>query len=221
MLIIGYNYGENLALQVFHTTGSWVLTFIGSLFLIGISVLVFKAKIFDNGLDQCSECVSEKKAKRVSCITCGRLLQLKRRKINKADLIKIGTVITLVVLFLSIQAPVFAITKTPANIVVDTPSGQTASTAIFPNPPNYILKFDGRDTDFEEASQQDMSLSYVYYPEKAILDPIWVNLEIASARSSLHRWEVCLYDNALRLGQTPRANLLELTDIQIGKNRNQ
>ena len=218
ILIIGYNYGENLALQIFHLLGSWVLTFMGTLLLLVIAEKIFKTKIFGDNPGKCLECASPKEEKRISCLRCARIFKPKNIKIHKSDLLKIASTITIVVLFLSIQAPVFAMTQTPANIIVNTPTGQTASTDIFPNPPNYLLDFVSRDTEFEEISQQDMSLSYIYSPEKANLRPIWVNLEIASTRSSLHRWEVCLYENVLNLGQVPIVDLIELTDIQIGEN---
>jgi hypothetical protein len=113
---------------------------------------------------------------------------------------------------------VFAITQTPANIIINTPTGQTASTEIFPNPPNYLLEFNYRDSVFEQTSQQDMALSYIYYPEKADLKPIWVNLEIASTRASLHRWETCLINFPLSQGRKPAATQIELADIQMNEN---
>lgn len=218
ILIIGYNFGENLALQFFHLIGSWVFTFIGTLLLLVISEKILKTKIFSNTREKCLECGSQKEEKGISCQRCGRILKPKNIQIRKSDLIKTVATITLVVLFLSIQAPVFAITQTPANIIVTTPTGQTASTEIFPNPPNYLLEFENRDTVFEETSTQDMSLMYIYYPEKANLQPIWVALEIAPTRTSLHRWETCLYDWTISQGRIPQVTLIELYDIQMNEN---
>lgn len=219
ILIIGYHYGESTALQVFHLLGSWVLTFTGTLLLLVVSEKILKTRIFGNTHKACQECTSPTEQNRVSCSECGRIIKPKNTHIRKSDLLKVAATITVVVFFLSIQAPVFAMTQTPANIIINTPTGQqTVSTEILPNPQNYLLRFNYRDPAFEETSQQDMALSYIYYPEKADLKPIWVNLEIASKLSSLHRWETCLINYPLSQGITPSATKIELTDIQVNEN---
>jgi len=218
ILIIGYHYGENLALQVFHLLGGWVLVFIGTLLLLFISEKILKTRIFSNTPEKCPECSPPARTDKFSCFRCGRILQYKKAQLSKGGILKIVAIIAAVGFFLSIQAPVFAMTQTPANVIVNTPTGQTISTEILPDPPNYQLSFDYRDTDFEELSQIDMAIAYIYYPEKANLNPIWVSLEIASIKSSLHRWETCLINWPLSHGQKPRVTQIELTDIQMSEN---
>jgi len=134
------------------------------------------------------------------------------------DLIKIAALAIVVAVLLSIQAPTFALTQTPTNVIVSAPTGEVLSTEILPNLPDYQLEFDYRDTEFEKIANQDMSIAYLYYPEKADLKPIWATIEIASQISSLHKWELCLIEYPLNQGSAPKAIKLELTDIQISAN---
>lgn len=218
ILIIGYHYGETLALEVFHLLGGWVLIFIGTLLLLFISEKILKTRIFGDAPEKCPQCASPAEADKASCFKCGKILQYRKAQLRKSGIFKIVAIIAVLGFFLSIQAPVFALTQTPANIIVNTPTGQTISTEILPDTQNYSLSFDYRDTDFEELAQIDMALAYIYYPEKANLRPIWVTLEIAAIRSSLHRWETCLINWPLSHGQKPRVTQIELTDIQMNDN---
>jgi exosortase len=218
ILLLGYQFGENLALQVFHSLGGWVLLFIGTLLLLAVSEKIFKTKISEKNKDTCPDCLNERKNSRKICFTCGRIIKPPSIHIQRKDIIKIFTLAAIVVVLISIQAPAFALTQTPKNVIVSAPTGESMSTEILPNPPNYQLDFLYRDTEFEELSQQDMSIAYAYYPEKANLEPIWVTLEIASQLTSLHRWEICLVQNPLRQGWDLKVVQLELTDIQISQN---
>jgi hypothetical protein len=133
-------------------------------------------------------------------------------------MLKVAGAITIIALFLSIQAPVFAMTRGPADILVNTPSGQTAYTEILPTTSDYVVNFAYRDTEFEEFAKQDLSIAYIYLPRKAHLETIWVTLEIASARTSLHRWEACLVSYPLSQGWKPQVVQLQLEDIQLSEN---
>jgi exosortase len=46
ILLIGYHYGEETALQAFHLLGGWILIFLGTLLLLAISEKIFKMRIF-------------------------------------------------------------------------------------------------------------------------------------------------------------------------------
>jgi hypothetical protein len=59
---------------------------------------------------------------------------------------------------------------------------------------NYSLAYVMRDVEFERYAKQDLSLIYSYVPDNRSEDTIWVMLEIASIRSSLHRTEACLME---------------------------
>jgi hypothetical protein len=131
--------------------------------------------------------------------------------------VKITGIFLLLVVFLSIQAPVFALTESPAQVLIQTPTGsEHANVEILPQISDYNLEFVYRDTNFEEMSGQDMSLVYVYDSEDG--PSVWVSVEIAKIRSSLHRWEACLVIYPLLEGLTPSVTQLDLREIQIQEN---
>jgi len=80
ILGIGYNYGEDLALQVFHSVGATVLMFVGTLILLAITEKVFKKP---KPSEPCPTCNPfPKNFAQSSCLNCGRLLKYPKTKIN-------------------------------------------------------------------------------------------------------------------------------------------
>ena len=217
ILAIGYNFGETLALDVFHLFGGWVLVFIGTLLLLIVAEKVFKTAIFENKTKKCPACNLPTKPKDF-CFTCGRILNPARLLSHRKDIIKIVAIIAIVAVFLSIQEPVFAITESPVDILVNQPSGQITTSGIFPTTSNYLPEFAYRDTEFEELSGQDLSLAYVFFPRTATAQQLWVSLEIASTRDALHRWETCLINYPLSRGWKPNVLQIELFDKQLTDN---
>jgi exosortase len=218
ILLIGYHIGENLALQVFHLLGGWVLVFLGTLLLLFTSEKILKTQILATNQKKCLKCNPNLQSNQNFCSECGRVLKPATVEIHKTDIIKIITTITCVILLLSIQAPVFALTQRPAIVTTDTPTGQQATTEIFPEIPDYNLQFAYRDTEFEQTAHQDMALAYLYTPKNGSNQPIWVSLEIAPTRVPLHRWETCLINWPLRQGFSSYAVQIELRDIQLAEN---
>ena len=131
---------------------------------------------------------------------------------------KIAAIAFSVILLLSIQAPVFALTEGPAQIIIQTPVGEQGNTQILPQIQGYTLQFIYRDKTFEQRAKQDASLLYAYIPIDKTKVPIYVAVEIAATRSSLHRWEACLITYPLTHGYQPKVTQLELKDIQILQN---
>jgi len=218
ILMLGYYFGETLALEIFHLTGSLILIFIGTILLLIIAEKLFKAQVFRSVQLECPKCNPKVKNENEFCMECGRILKSFSIKINKFDVAKMAIVSFTVVLLLSIQAPVFALTKATPIIVTNTPYGPQASTEILPQIPEYNLFFYYRDTEFEEKAKQDMSLVYMYLPRNETYEPVFVAIEIASTRSSLHRWETCLITWPLSKGYQPRVTQLELKDIKLNEN---
>ena len=217
MLLLGYFYGETLAIQVFHLLGGWILIFLGTLLLLTVAEIAFKTRIFTGPQEKCGDCSAAAEPVTDSCYTCGRLLKPAIIKFTKTDALKIATVILAVALLMSVQAPVFAMTEA-LGIMVTTPTGEQVMTEILPELRQYDLHFPIRDTDFEARAKQDMTLEYLYTSKDGSLEPVWVTLEIASTRSSLHRWETCLITWPLSKGYQPKVNRVELTDIQLVQN---
>jgi exosortase len=217
ILGLGYHFGENLALQVFHLLGGWALTFVGTLLLLFISEKILKTQIFAKRSKECPECYPKSQTNSAFCHTCGKLLKPKKIRIRKSDMAKIPIIITTVLLLLLIQAPVFALSQGPASINLNTPTGMQESAEILPNIPDYSLEFEYRDTEFEEIAHEDMALSYVYNPMNTSLHSVWVSIEIASSMDSLHRWETCLVEYPLSEGYS-RVSQIELNDVQLTEN---
>jgi hypothetical protein len=92
-------------------------------------------------------------------------------------------------MLLSIQAPVFALTKGPAQVVYQTPSGTqvVSSNNMLPNLPSYTLNFVYRDIAFEQESGDDAALVYIYDPNNVTdLQTVWIAIQISSSITSEH-----------------------------------
>ncbi|MCW4024123.1 MAG: exosortase/archaeosortase family protein [Candidatus Bathyarchaeota archaeon] len=219
LLIIGYNFGDEVALQVFHTVGGTVLMFIGTIILFGITEKIFKKRAIPAGCLTCEQ--TPVTPPHGFCDNCGKLLSYPKEKLKKVDLVKIISVIFIVIVLVSIQSPVFALTNVGAELTVQTPSGEQGNSEILPQIEGYTLNFLKRDTAFEATAGQDASLIYVYTP----INPgngsnpqIWVTIEVATAVSSLHRWETCLVNYPISQGYKPSVTQLDLRDVQINDN---
>jgi exosortase len=215
ILLIGYQWGEQLALDIFHLLGGWILIFLGTLLLLAISEKILKTKVFTRRQNPCPICSPlSSLSTETYCKSCGRILKFPQTRISKTDIAKIISLALAAFLLLSIQAPVFALTQSPAQILIQTPSGEQGNPSIFPEIPGYSLQFFYRDTGFEQTAKQDLSLIYVYTSQEGKI-PVWVALEIAQTRSSLHRWETCLITWPQTHGYQPKVTQLELEDTRI------
>jgi hypothetical protein len=83
--------------------------------------------------------------------------------------------------------------------------------------PLYTLEFVARDSQFEKEAEQNASLVYAYINDQRG-ETVWVAVEVASTRTSLHRWEVCLISMPQTQGYQPSATQLDLRDVQILQN---
>jgi exosortase len=240
MIIMGYYYGEDLALQTFHLLGGWFLIFLGTLILLVISEKIFKTQIFAPTAEKCPQCnLFGQQQSSSFCTECGRILKAGLIKLSKTDIAKLAAITISVTLLLSVQAPLFAMNSNQVQasdnrpmIVVNTSSGTQTheflpdeNTSEYVRSANYSLNFLYRDTAFEAKAKQDMSLIYTYSPLNAT-DPasnrteyfIWATIEIGTATSSLHRWETCLITWPLTHGSQAKAVQIELKDIQLTEN---
>ena len=129
ILLIGYQYGEQIALQTFHLIGGWTLIFLGTLLLLTIAEKALKTNMFlkPPPIQPCPKCNSAENQKESFCPHCGRLLKYPKINPKKQDIAKIATIALAVALLLSIQAPVFALTEGPAQIIIKTPTAEQAT----------------------------------------------------------------------------------------------
>ncbi len=221
ILLIAYQWGEQLALNIFHLLSGWILIFLGTLVLLIISEKLFKTQIFTKKQTQhdCPSCNPHPSDQMEDfCLRCGRLVKHPQAKPRKIDAAKIIAIALVVSLLMSIQAPVFALTQGPAQVLVETPGGQQGNTQIFPQIPNYTLQYFQRQTDFEQLSGQDYSLVYSYTPQDPEKETIFIGLEIAQTITPLHRWEICLVTWPQALGYQPTVEQMDLRDVEILQN---
>ena len=216
IFIIGYHFGDQLALYLFHAIGGNILMFIGTLILLFIMEKYTKKP---NPQTPCTFCANkEQNIKNSSCPNCGKLQKKPQIKLTKNDLIKIASIGIIIVFLLSIQVPIFALTEGPAQVIIQTPTGEQGNTQILPEIPGYTLQYMYRDTQFEETYDQTASIAYKYTPTNTTKTTIWVAVQISSIKSSLHRWETCLINWPLHEGVKPGVTQLDLRDIQTSTN---
>ena len=215
--VIGCYYGEDLALTAFHLLGGWILIFIGTLLLLGTLEKGFKIPILSGPAQQCATCNTFYRKGRGFCFTCGRIDTSFTGRISKPSMLKAAAVVAAVAMILSIQTSVFALTEGP-EMILQTAAGEQFTTTILPEVPEYSLEFVYRDLTFEERAQQDVALVYAYFPANESEEVIYATLEVASARSTLHRWETCLISWPLRQGYQPWVEQIELQDVQLLEN---
>ena len=220
ILLIGYHYGEETALQIFHIVGGWVLIFLGTMLLLTITEKILKTHIRarTTALKPCQHDLKRFSHQQNFCSSCGGLLRYPQVQLKRQDLAKMVAITMAVALLLYIQVPVFALKKGPAELIIHTPTGEQTTTQILPEIQGYTLKFVYRDESFEQRAKQDASLVYAYIPDDKTKETVWMTVEIASARSSLHPWEYCLITWPQTHGYQPKVTQLELKDMQILKN---
>lgn len=221
ILLIGYQYGEQLALQAFHLLGGWILIFLGTILLLTVTERFFKTRIFarpsqaptcpngDHGLADPADHF---------CTYCGRLVNYPRLRLGRTDIARVIGILLLVALLISIQTPVFALTVAPTQLMIQTPNGDQGNTRILPQIPARTLQFVYEDKNFEQEAKQDASLIYKYTSPNGTDQPVYVGIEVAQTTSSLHRWESCLITWPQTRGYRPKVTQLALEDIQILQN---
>jgi exosortase/archaeosortase family protein len=214
-LLISFNSSGDQAVQTFQLLGNWIIILIGTLLLLAVSEKALKTHIFTKPTEKCLQCNPKPQPNRDYCQACGRITRPTTAKLHKIDIVKLGAIILIAALLITIQVPVFAMTQEPALITITTPSGQQSSTQILPQTANYTLKFIYRDTSFEASAQQDMALIYQYTPLNETNMPIWTSLEIATSQSSLNPWETTLTQSQ---DTQHRVRQIDLRDIQLTQN---
>jgi exosortase/archaeosortase family protein len=215
--LIGFNFGTDLALSTVHATGGWILAFIGTLVLLLISEKGLGLHISLFNAPGCSEHVFANSSH--CCSACGEIVVTPVNELTNRDLMKIVGIFGCVLLILSIQAPLFTLTEGPAEVIIQTAHGAEATTDIFSSLPDYNVHFVQRNEEFETRYNQDASLEYVLNSTNNGKKDVWIALEIAESRYSLHRWEVCLIEWPLGQGSSPQATLIEdVSDVVLQEN---
>ena len=217
IVLIGYHFGEENALQLFHLLGGWVLIFLGTLLLLIVTEKILHAQIFTKQPPKCLGCNPKPATNHNFCFTCGRILRPPSFRFPRTSIIKMAAIIVGSLVLISIQAPVFALVEGPEQIIDQTPEGKPEYIQLLPQIQGYTLYFLYRDENFQEIAGQDASLLYHYQPMNITKETVWVTVEIG-ARSSLHGWESCIINQPIKIGLPARATQLDQKDIQIQEN---
>ncbi len=123
ILLIGYNFGRDVAMEVFLPLGGLILIFLGTLLLLVFSDRVFHTQIFSRPSQECLECSIPLMADRTFCFSCGRILKPATAEFHKTDVVKIAAIITVPVL---LMGPI--VTSSQAVLVLSQHSLYVAAT---------------------------------------------------------------------------------------------
>jgi len=212
---IGYQFGEQLALDMFILLGGWGLIFLGPLILLTLSERIFKTRLFNRKQNTCLSCTSQFPSPTGTyCHACGRITRYPGANPKKRDIAKIAAVVLTTILLLSIQSPIFALRQGPAQIF----TGKQGDIQIFPNITGYTLRFLYRDTSAENLSKQDLALVFFCTPQEVGKAPITSTIQIADREGFLYPWEDVLIIWPLSAGKQPDVTQLELNDTTILEN---
>ncbi|MFX0136543.1 MAG: exosortase/archaeosortase family protein, partial [Candidatus Hodarchaeota archaeon] len=212
IVLVGYIFGENIALNLFHLLGGWALILIGTLIIITVFEMFLNINIFNKEIETCNH--PHKNDKDMYCLECGKILKIKPNSMSRREIVKTVFLMSVIISLLFIQVPVFALTE-GAEVFIQQPAGTQTIADILPELEGYDIRFGYRDKEFEKISGQNASILYLYYPETPEKHIIWVGLEIASAQGKLHHWENCLITWPLKLGYEPTVTKLDLRDIHL------
>ena len=135
----------------------------------------------------------------------------------KKEIAKLSSIIAIMILTLSIQMPMFTLTKGNVEIFIKKSTGENVYMNPLPEIKGYNLSFVFRDKSFENISGQDASLLYAYIPVNRS-EAMCVGVEIASTQGALHPWEVCLVTWPQTQGGEASVTQLDLRDIHIIEN---
>ncbi|MCW4024982.1 MAG: hypothetical protein NWF01_08110 [Candidatus Bathyarchaeota archaeon] len=121
---------------------------------------------------------------------------------------------------MSIQAPVFALTQGPPEVISQSPSGiqVDSSASALPEISGYNLTYSYRDKAYEQTSGNDAAIVYIYRPQGENKSVVTATIQIGVSSTSQHRWETCLINYPLSQGQQAKVEQLDLHDIQIQDN---
>ena len=217
ILSAAYLFGEETAMLIFHTVAGLILTFTGMLLTLFVSEKLLKVKFFStaNKTRQCKKCTADLGSSENFCLNCGRFTEQSVDKPSKTFWAKLAALLLgCSILTLSLNAPAFAIAKETIEI---TSTGENPG-SVFPQMPQYNLRFLYRDVAYERIAKQDASLTYAYYPINISAPVVFVLVGVANSISNLHSWETCLISLPATQGQYPLVPVLDSRDTQLLEN---
>jgi len=216
IVLVGYFFGAGAALNLFHLMGGWVLIFLGTLILLTVAEKAFKIQIFGTTSEACIH--ANYNDGESICNGCGKLMKLPEDTLSRRDIAKTPLIVAVTAALLFIQVPVFTLTDTAAEVLIEKQIGAETTLKALPDVKGYELRFLYRDVGFEEISGQDAALVYKYEPKDPTGLYIIASLEIAPTRACLHPWEVCLITWPQSKGREPGVTQLDLSEVHLLEN---
>jgi exosortase len=217
IIAIAYQFGQEVAMYLFHNLAGLLLIFIGMLLTLVIADKLLKVQIMPTQKSQfsCQECKTSLKKGASFCSNCGAYLARLKIRISKDFWIKLFVLaVGSFLIALSINAPTFAVAQGPGGIGYAASGGE--SLAAFPNITGHQpIAFLFRDDKYEAVARQDAALWYAYSPTADTQSTVYVAVNVASSISNLHNWEVCFVSWRIAEGQYPTVSVLDSRDIQI------
>jgi exosortase len=212
IILIGHYVGPTQALNTFHLLGGFTLLLVSTMFMLSITEKFLGVRLFAK-----PEVICNHEGFRNLCDKCGMIVDAPIIKHTKIDSYKGILIIFLLLLSITIQVPVIALTQGAAEVFIQSPNNEE-TTKILPEIEGYELQFVYRDEEFAEISGQDASIMFQYKPEEVEDPSIWVGIEIGPTQRTLHPWELCLITWPLEQGKEARANQVDLRDIHLIEN---
>lgn len=221
---VGYWFGEEAAMFMFHTVAGLLLIFVGMLIILLIADRILKIQVLPTSQEQspCPKCKTSLENFENFCSNCGRFLnpffhvRISQRFWAKLLLLLLGcSIVTL-----SIKAPTFAIAVGEEGAIKVTSGWENATNIFHPwlvyKDVNYTLRFLYRDEAYERIARQDASLMYAYFPPPTTPGAtVYVDVGVANSISNLHSWEVCLITEQTAHGRYPLVSVLDSRDIPL------
>ena len=217
IVLIGYYFGLNYAMNIFHLMGGWILIFFGTLLLLTITNKVLKLQ---SNIQTSEVCLHHNKNEEKNyCLDCGKILIAPLSTLTRNEGIKLLFILAILFSTNFLQVPIVTLTKGEAEVLLQKSTGEQTIASVLPEIEDYAPGFVYRDVAFENISKQDASLMYRYQPKNRSKSTIWVGFEIGQTKYCLHPWEVCLISWPQEHGWTPRVvQLCPLDDIHLIEN---
>ena len=213
-IAIAYWFGQDIAMVLFHSVAGLILIFIGMLLTLFVGEKFLKIQILPSKKQtECPECRTNAEHLQDFCANCGRTLSRFKTNISREFWAKLFIVLLASSLIaLSINAQTFAFAQGPTGLTSNL--NWENATTIFPQIPNYELRFSYRDTAYEQLAGQDASLWYTY-TNSSTRTQILVDVGVSGSMSNLHNWESCLISWQVAQGKNPLVPVLDQRDLQL------
>jgi hypothetical protein len=98
VLGIGYEWGNDVVLNVFLSAGGWILIFLGTFLVLVFADRVLHMQVFSTPSPECPVCGGKSRVNEITCYSCGRVLKVSAVPFHLDDAVKVLGVLGVVVL---------------------------------------------------------------------------------------------------------------------------